>query len=107
MKQLHVQNEYFETIKIGTKIFEGRLAKEKYRQLMVGDVIEFTDGVEKLDKKISSIHIFDSFGTGGSFLGIDNILPGAPSVEELISVYRRFYSEADEHLYGVVFIGIK
>lgn len=107
MLKLHVQKEYFTAIKEGKKIFEGRLAKEKYRQLSLGDKIEFYDGEDTVIKNITSIHIFDSFGNGGNFLGVSNITPGVSSVKELISLYRKFYSEMDEQKYGAIFIGLQ
>lgn len=104
---LHVQEPYFTDIKNGSKTFEGRLAKEKYRNLKLGDTIVFTNGEEKISKEVSSIHLFNSFADGGRILGVDCIVPGASSVSELTSIYRKFYSEEKEKEFGVSYIGLK
>lgn len=101
---LNVQPKYFTDIREGLKILEGRLAKEKYRLLNIGDTILFDNGDDTIVKKIDGIHIFDSFSSGADFLRVKNIIPGIESVSELVSIYRQFYSEEDEKKYGVVFL---
>ena len=103
--ELHLQDVYFEAIRSGTKKIEGRLAKEKYRLLKVGDPIVFTnDAGEKIKKTIDSIHIFSSFREAFNMLDFKEAVPGVDSLENAVNIYANFYSLEDQEKHNVIFL---
>ncbi|HMT01612.1 MAG TPA: ASCH domain-containing protein [Candidatus Absconditabacterales bacterium] len=105
--EFQVQKRYFDLIKSGLKIYEGRLSKDKYRHLKVGDIITFkpNGSDEFVEKKVTSIHIYGSFADAGLHLGIEKIVPGTSNIGSMVETYREFYSKEDEERYNVIMIG--
>lgn len=106
--ELHVQRKYFEYILSWDKIYEWRLAKDKYRVAKIGEPVLFrTTWVDEIiEKKITSIHIYWSFEEAWNHLWVNNILPWISDIWKMVNVYREFYSEEDENKYNVIMIGI-
>lgn len=106
--ELHVQKKYFDAIVNGQKIYEWRLAKDKYRMLKIWDEILFRtdDAGHEILKKISTIHIYDSFMTAWNHLWIEHIVPGVGSIDEMVGLYHEFYSLEDEKKYNIIMIGV-
>lgn len=104
--ELQVQKKYFDAILNNTKIYEWRIAKDKYRNLKIGDKIIFkTDWIsDVIVKEVTSLHIFWSFFQAWQNLWVYNILPGIETIEEMVSIYRDFYWEDEESVYNVVMI---
>lgn len=104
--ELHIQKKYFDDIVKWEKIFEWRLAKDKYRLTSIGSEIIFkTTWTEDIIKKhISSIHIYKSFEDAGKDLWVNNITPGIKNLSDMVNIYREFYSEVDENKYWIVMI---
>jgi ASC-1-like (ASCH) protein len=107
--KLTVQQQYFDLIKSWTKIYEWRLAKEKYRLLKIGDTITFSpnDWSECVEKVITSLHIYGSFAQAWLQLWVESIVPWIDSIDAMVSIYRNFYTLDDEVQYGVIMIGIQ
>jgi ASC-1-like (ASCH) protein len=107
-----VKQPYFDQIKNGEKIYEGRLKKGDFKKLKVGDFVvwEFEDKTCKTE--IIEILEFPSFVEAISAVGLEYVLPTQAeqkkTVEEAINdVYRKFYSEELEKEFGVLMIKVK
>ncbi len=100
---LHCQSPYFEMIKNGRKIIEGRLAKDKYVQLQAGDVICFNN---ELETRVVAVRKYPTFRDLILHEGVNKVLPGHEADSAPHMVYRAFYSEEDERTHGVVAIEI-
>lgn len=101
--QLSVQEPFLTFIKKGQKTVEGRLAKDKYCNLKIGDIIKIND----ILLKVTSISKYKTFKEMLINEGLNNVIPNAKSTKEGTDVYYKFYSPKDEKLFGVVGIGIK
>ncbi len=119
--QFHVQPRYFNFIFEGKKTVEGRVAREKYRALRPGDLIQFltqekfsdpTKGTIEVDRsleaRIVSLEHFPSFSEMLTFYGLKNCLPGVKSLSEGVSIYHGFPGyEADAKKFGTIGIEIE
>lgn len=115
--KLGLRDKYFDLLKEGKKIADGRLFKlkdkktynEKYDGLEYGDILEYykdsangkrTD--EKYRVKINNIHYFDSPTEMIKELKLKNILPGIRTIKQGEEIYDEIYGEK---LDGGVLIG--
>lgn len=93
----------------GTKTLELRLYNKKRASINIGDYIWFKSrgySSQKVTCEVQSIH------RGATFLELFNTQlntrhAGFESTDVLIKNVRRFYSEADENVFGVICFGIK
>ena len=100
---------YFELIKSGEKILEGRLNDEKRKNFNIGDKITFYKEPEKTETIKAIIldkYLFNNFDEMADtldkkLLGFEN-----KSKQEMVDVYRTIYSSEDENNYGVVIFKI-
>jgi ASC-1-like (ASCH) protein len=109
-----VKQPYFDQIKNGKKIYEGRLKKGDFKNLNVGDIViwEFENEKEKCKTKIVEILEFKTFIEAISAVGLLHVLPSQFELKKSINdavneVYRQFYSEDAEKEFGVLMIKIK
>lgn len=102
--EMGLREEYLKLIKEGRKSIEGRLYDEKRRRIREGDVIIFE---RRLRVRVKALRIYSSFKEMLEKEGLQNVLPGAGSIEEGLKVYRQFYSEEEEKKYGVVAIEVE
>lgn len=101
---------WFDAIKSGKKIAEGRLNKSWVSTLQPLDMIEFKErtenGIDETEKPIrvmvSKIKKYKSFIELFDDVGLDKVLPGIDSYDNGIKVYRQWYSEEKEKEFGVV-----
>mgnify|MGYP003299729647 CR=1 FL=1 len=105
---IHLDNEYFELIKSGTKNIELRLNDEKRRKLKVNDIIEFENrkNQEKIYCRIVKLHYEENFETLYKYFednGISNEQLGNITYTQL----EKFYSKEEQQKYGVVGIELK
>lgn len=104
---MSLQSYWFQQIKDGHKMYEGRVYDSKRRKIQINDYIVFTneDNDEKIIKKVKELHIFSSFEEMLNHISLSLILPGILSVEEGISIYHNIplYKE-NALIYGVVAI---
>lgn len=99
-----LQRKYFDQIRNGQKIYEGRLYDEKRRLIEIGDIIEFTCEGESFQRMVSQIILADTFALGLWSVGYELCIPDAKSLDEAVDVYMSIPSYArDESKYHVVF----
>ncbi len=105
--ELHLQDIYFKAIRAGEKTVEGRLAKEKYRLLSIGEKIVFVnDAGDRIEKKLKAIHVFGTFKEAFDVIPFTHAVPGIDNIENAVKVYETFYPITEQHQYGVVFLEI-
>ncbi len=105
--KIHLQDKYFEAIKEGTKTIEGRLAKQKYRDLHVGDTVTFHNDLgEETVKRIKAIHIYRTFEEAFSEVDFRDALPGVDNIRESVLIYSKFYTLPEQEEYNILFISI-
>lgn len=116
-----IQNPY-ETpwanwIKNGMKKYEGRLCKDEWANMKIGDTIIFNNNFEI---EITELIFFTDFSEAYRTLG-KNLVPGkyyyngdiaCPlqidiSEKEVSEMYSKYFSEKDIKEYGVVAVGVR
>jgi ASC-1-like (ASCH) protein len=107
LKTITVSQPWFNLIKEGKKIVEGRLNKSVFAHLKVHDIVIWMNKESKCKSKIIYINEYKSFKEMLEREGLTNVLPGITNIDEGIMIYRQYYSEHDEKQYGVLAIGIK
>ncbi|OGH71761.1 MAG: hypothetical protein A2921_02895 [Candidatus Magasanikbacteria bacterium RIFCSPLOWO2_01_FULL_43_20b] len=104
MIKISVQEPYFSYIMSGEKTVEGRLNKDKFLELEVGDILEING---QANFKIIKKNTYKNFREMIMVEGVNNVLPDKNNIDEAVDVYYRFYSKQDETAYGVVGIILK
>ena len=102
----HLSEPWFSLVKVGLKRVEGRLYKGRFKDLKIGDVIEFMNYDFRPRKFCVKIMRKTSYNNFGEYLfheGIDKCLPGMEDdITNAISVYYKYYTKEQEDEYGVV-----
>lgn len=98
---------WFSLISLGLKTVEGRLDRGHFKSLQIGDLIQWTNNnfLERtvITRVVAKRNYF-SFREYLDTEGLQNCLPGIPSLAHGLSVYYKYYTTADEETYGVVAI---
>ncbi len=102
------ESPWFDWIADGIKKYEGRLLKDDWATLEVGDLITFInpDGRE-LTCRVISLPRFSSFVEAFEALGPE--LVPVPNVDnnKVRALYSKFYSQEQQSKYGVVAIQLE
>lgn len=101
---------YFDLIKSGEKIFEGRLNDEKRKNFNIGDKITFYKEPEKTETMETIIldkYLFGNFDEMANELDKSKLGFENSTKEEMIKIYRTIYTSEDENKYGVAIFKIK
>lgn len=99
---INVQEPYYSDIITGKKIVEGRLNRDKFFNLQIGDILKINN---KFNFKVVAKNIYTDFRKMIEKEGVENVLPDKRTVDDALAIYYKFYSKEDEKKYGVV--GIK
>lgn len=102
--EINVQEPYFEHINSGLKTVEGRLAKNKFKNLKEGDKILINN---VLEKEVLEVNIYKSFEEMIISEGLENVIPDAKDIAQAVLVYYKFYKKADEVKFGVCAVKFK
>ena len=108
--EMKLRSIYFDLIKDGTKIYEGRLNDEKRQLIDVGDVITFKREPELKDSFnaiVKDLVYFDSFEEMANTLPLQKVGFETETPNEVVDIYHQFYSIEDENKYGVVAIKVE
>jgi ASC-1-like (ASCH) protein len=106
----HLSEPWFSLINLGLKTVEGRKNKGRFKDMKVGDIIEWYNEDFKPRKMKTIITGKSEYKTFEEYLtteGLENCLPGIPTMEHGLSVYYKYFTKEDEAEYGVVAIQIK
>lgn len=111
----HICEPYFSLIVKGKKTVEGRLFRDEYALMKPGDqLVLYNDHDEEVHTLINSLQVFNSFQellVSDLQFALPNLTQDNANTENLIqqgtAIYRNFYSESDELMFGVVSIHIK
>jgi len=115
-----LREPHFSNTMLESKTVEGKLNRFWVSTLQVSDRITWYDDtidtvadilanrntvpVKSCSTVVTSLASYPNFRTMLEAEGLQNVLPNTKSIDDGIEVYRGFYSEADEKLYGVMAI---
>jgi ASC-1-like (ASCH) protein len=106
----HVSEPWFTLIKLGLKTVEGRKNKGRFKEMNVGDIIEWKNsdfGERSFLTKIIGKSVYNTFEEYLETEGLDKCLPGIDTMEEGLNVYFKYFTKEDEEQYGVVAIQLE
>lgn len=110
MHVMKLQEQYFNFIKDGTKIYEIRLNDEKRRKIKIGDFIEFQKEPKLEDKivlEVDDLLYYNNFSELLDYISIIELADPSISKEDLRNDLELFYSKEKQNEYGVVAIKLK
>ena len=106
----HLSEPWFTLISLGLKKVEGRKNKGKFKDMKVGEIIEWTNSdfkERKVRTKVIGKKEYNSFKEYLKGEGLQKCLPGIPSLKHGLSVYFKYYTKEDEKKYGVIAIRLE
>lgn len=106
----HLSEPWFSLISLGLKTIEGRRNKGRFKDMQVGQVIEWHNDdflPRRYKTRIIRKTEYQSFKEYLTVEGLNKCLPGIPSLEHGLSVYYKYFTKEDEALYGVIAIEIE
>ena len=99
---------WFDWIANGTKKFEGRLWKDDWAALSVGDVIVFVSPeMRELTCRVVGLPRFESFGAAFNALGSALVPVPGVSTADVVNMYGQYYKDEDVLQYGVVAVELE
>lgn len=102
------ESPWFDWICDGRKRYEGRLRKDVWASLAVGDIIAFVCPLNReLICRVVSLPHFESFGAAFDKLGSALVpIPGI-NTADIDKLYSQYFNDEDVRKYGVVAIEIE
>ena len=106
----HLSEPWFTLISLGLKKVEGRKNKGKFKDMQVGEIIQWfnSDFKERtIQTKITRKKEYKTFKEYLKKEGLQRCSPGIPSMKHALSVYFKYYTKEDEKKYGVIAIQLE
>jgi len=109
------ETSHLNDIIAGKKIIEGRLARGKFVDFEKGDLIKLREDVyrngilvntipNRLTTRVTKVERFSTFRDMLETVDYKKVLPRAKSLDDAISEYWRYYTPAEEKVFGVLAI---
>lgn len=106
----HVSKPWFTLISLGLKTVEGRKNKGRFKDMQVGEIIEWRNDdfmPRSIQTRIIRKAVYNTFKEYLTTEGLDKCLPSIPTLEHGLSVYYKYFTKEDEAQYGVVAIELQ
>lgn len=103
----HLSEPWFSLISLKLKTVEGRKNKGRFKDMRVGEIVEWHNEDFKprsIQTRIIGKREYKTFKDYLETEGLEKCLPGMPSIEHGLSVYFKYFTKEDEAEYGVVAI---
>jgi ASC-1-like (ASCH) protein len=107
IKEINVQDPWFQYIKDKKKQIEGRLNKGIFKSFVKGEKIKIKNNNDYIIAKIKKIRKYSSFEEYLTQEGLRRTLPHIKSIEKGCNIYYQFYTKEQEKEYGIIAIEIK
>lgn len=112
-KPKYIQNlsePWFTLITLGLKTVEGRKNKGVFKEMQVGDIVEWQNKDFKprsVKTRITGKAVYKTFEEYLEKEGLQKCLPGMPTMEHGLSVYFKYFTKEEEAEFGVVAIRLE
>ena len=106
----HLSEPWFTLISMGLKTVEGRKNKGRFKEMKIGDIVEWNNDDFKHRSVKTRIIGKNNYKTFEEYLnteGLQKCLPGIPSIEHGLSVYFKYFTKEDEAQFGVTAIQLE
>lgn len=103
------ETPWLDWIESGIKTYEGRLNKEIWSKLRVGDHIVFqtVDETKEVEIIVTELRYYKDFGEAFNELGSKLVPIKDANVDDVKKLYNQFFTDDDVAKYGVVAVGIR
>ena len=103
--QKHLSEPWFSLMKLKIKTVEGRLNKNDFAIMNVGDFITFTNEdlgfYREFKMEIKQISYYDTFESYLKNESLEKCLPGIDNIEDGLNVYYKYYKKSNELEYKI------
>ncbi len=106
----NLSEPWFTLISLGLKTVEGRKNKGRFKEMNVGDIVQWTNEdfmYRSVLTRITGKTEYDTFAEYLETEGLDKCLPGMPDLSHGLSVYYKYFTKEDEKEFGVVAIRLE
>lgn len=106
----NIQEPYYSLILEGKKTVEGRLNKQKFKDMKIGDVITIykdDDIKQNFKVKITEKNEYKSFKDMLEVEGLQKVLPDVESIKAGVEIYYAFPGFKENEVNGVLAIRIQ
>jgi ASC-1-like (ASCH) protein len=106
----HLSEPWFTLISLGLKTVEGRLNKGRFHDLKEGDIIEWWNddfAMRQVRTQVTGKAVYPSFAAYLETEGLQQCLPGMPTLDHGLSVYYKYFTKEKEAEFGVIAIRLK
>lgn len=107
---MKIQEDFFEQVKSGKKVYEVRVYDEDMQKIVIGDTIIFKKMPNLIDgvvTKVVDVKKFDTFEQMAQTLSLSSVGLDKKNASQVSRFYRSLYSKEDEKKYGVIAIKIE
>lgn len=104
---IDLAKRWFDHLKSGEKIVEGRKASPSWKDIKEGDILIFRNGGESLRMMATKVNKYSSLEE--YFVGetLEKTLPGVKTIKEGEDVYLEWWTKEEIEKYGVLGISVK
>ena len=104
----HIARPYYEQIEGGGKTVEGRVCRDFWGTVNVGQLINFwtNDDLAGYLVEVVALHKAKDFGELYTKFG-HQLLPGVETAEDATTVYRKWFSDQEVATHGVVGVELR
>lgn len=94
-------------LRSGSKTIEGRMASDKWKRIVPGDLIEFSYGSSYFYAEVVDVRFYRSVERYLFAEGLERTLPGVTSYEEGCAIYHQWHSPEEIARHGFLAIEVK
>lgn len=103
--KMTLNTPWFDYVKTGRKIYEGRCNKKKYS---IGDKIIFSHHIDhsqdEFEKTIIDVLHYKSFEEALNELSISQVLPNINTINDGVEIYKKYVSLETQKKCGIIMI---
>ncbi len=106
----HLSEPWFSLISLKLKTIEGRLNKGDFKEMRVGDIVEWYNddfGHRSIKTRVKRKTEYTTFYDYLDKEGINKCLPNIDNINQGVDIYHKYYPPADEQKYGVIAIEVE
>ncbi len=105
-QSMTLSDPWFDLAKSSLKTVEGCLCKDKFAVIKTNDnwIIFNQDKSKHFFIRVKEFSYYGSFQNYLSQEGLKRTLPNVRTIEEGVQIYRQYYTEEQESLYGIIAI---
>ena len=110
-KSIKLNSPWFEYVRDGIKLYEGRRNFGQSASFMIGDIILVSHYINLIETsflvQIEHISKYATFEESLNILPLEHVLPGVESIEVGVEIYKKFVSIETQLKDGILMLKLK